>query len=166
MLFLALLAGSPPLLAGSLPATLEIYDIQGNEPASPHAGSTVQVPDSVVTAVLPNGFFMQTPDSRADPDTSLTSNGIRVVTSGAPTYSGGGAVAIGHLVTVTGMVVEDGTETRLVNPTITQSGTGPLPAVEVLSVAAGQPRSSADNLYCHNNVSNLARRGMGRTAAS
>ena len=157
LVFLALLAGSSPLHAGTQPAALEIYDIQGNGPTSPHVGSSVQVSDSIVTAVLPDGFFFQTPDSRADPASSLTSNGIRVVTTGAPTYSGGGAVAAGHRVNVTGTVAEQGTETRLVNVTITRVGTGTvaLPAVEVLSVAAGQPRSSADNLYCHNNVSNF-----------
>src|SRR5690606_8522130 len=110
-----------PAQAGSIPATLEIYEIQGNGPVSPHAGSSVTVPDSIVTAVLPDGFFLQTPDGRADPESSLTSNGLRVVTAGAPVYSGGGAVAVGHRASVTGEVVEHAsTETRLVAAGITR----------------------------------------------
>ena len=152
-----LCAGSAPLLAGTLPATLEVYDIQGNAPTSAHAGATVTVPNSVVTAVLANGFFLQTPDARADQESSLTSNGIRVVTAGAPTYSGGGAVAVGHRATVTGTVVETDTETRLSASTVTRVGADivALPAAVELSAASGKPRASADNLYCYNNLSNF-----------
>src|SRR5690606_18354575 len=109
------LSALPGLLAGILlladtaragVPTLEVFDVQGAGLTSPVAGQNVRIADSVVTAVLSDGFFLQTPDARADSDTALTSNGIRVQTAGAPTYTAGGAVAVGHRVTVTGTVNE------------------------------------------------------------
>ena len=135
--------------AGSLPASLEVWQVQGNGPTSPYVGSTVEIPDSVVTAVLADGFFLQTPTNRADAESSLTSNGIRVVTAGAPT------VTVGALVEVTGTVVETGSETRLQASSVLVTGSGALPAATEFSIAAGKPRGSADNLYCFNNVSNF-----------
>ena len=99
-------AGTPP--------TVEIHEIQGAGLASPLVGMTVRVEDSVVTAVTSDGFFLQTPDARLDSKPALTSNGIRVQTAGAPTYTAGGAIAVGHRATVTGAVSETGGETRLV----------------------------------------------------
>jgi predicted extracellular nuclease len=55
--------------------------------------------DNVVTALAPNGFFMQTPTSRSDANID-TSDGIFVFTGGPP------AVAVGDMVDVTGEVVE------------------------------------------------------------
>ncbi|HEX2834058.1 MAG TPA: lamin tail domain-containing protein [Thermoanaerobaculia bacterium] len=82
------------------PATVyEIFEIQGSGNASPYAGQTVETRDNIVTAVGSQGFFMQTPDYRADAS-SATSNGIYVFTSSAP------AVQPGDQVDVQGTVVE------------------------------------------------------------
>jgi uncharacterized repeat protein (TIGR01451 family) len=142
--------------AGTQPATVEIFDVQGNALTSPMAGQTVRIPDSVVTALLSDGFFLQTPDARADSDTALTSNGIRVVTPGAPVYTGGGGIAVGHRVNVVGTVSEVASETRLTATLIEPVGGGAaMPAAVELSVAAGRPRERADNLYCYNGLSNF-----------
>jgi hypothetical protein len=136
--------------------TLEVFEVQGAGSTSPVAGQTVRIGDSVVTAVLSDGFFLQTPDARADSDTALTSNGIRVQTAGTPTYTAGGAVAVGHRVTVTGTVNESGGGTRLPAPPHEQGGTrAPMPAAVELSAAAGRPRDRADNLYCFGGISNF-----------
>jgi uncharacterized repeat protein (TIGR01451 family) len=96
----------------------EIFDIQGAGTASPHAGYYVTTSDNVVTAVASDGFFIQTPDARADADDD-TSNGIMVYTSSTPT------VAVGDVVNVTGEVKEYFGFTEITFPTVT-SGTGPL----------------------------------------
>jgi hypothetical protein len=139
------------------PITLQVFDVQGNGLSSPHVGAQVLIPDSIVTAVMSDGFYLQTPDDRADSDTALTSNGIRVVTAGAPLYSGGGSVQVGHRLDATGVVVETGGETRLQASTLVRVGSdvSPLPAPIVLSLADGRPRAAADNLYCFNNTSNF-----------
>lgn len=77
----------------------EIFEIQGNGNASAYANQIVETRDNIVTAVGPDGFFIQMPDFRADADPS-TSNGIYVFTSSAPT------VAAGDQVDVKGTVVE------------------------------------------------------------
>ena len=79
--------------------TAEIFDIQGAGASSPFVGAQVQTNDNIVTAVAADGFFMQTPDVRADTDPN-TSNGIFVFTGGAP------AVSVGDQVDVSGMVEE------------------------------------------------------------
>ena len=84
------------LRAGACPGDLEI---QGLAHQSTQAGNPVTTPNNVVTAVKHNGFWIQTPESRADVDTS-TSNGIFVFTSSSP------AVTVGDLVDVTGLVSE------------------------------------------------------------
>ncbi len=100
---------------------LEIYEIQGSGAASAFDGQVVTTEGNVVTALAPNGFFIQTPDARADGDVD-TSDGIFVFTNTAP------AVALGDLVDVTGEVVEFFDFTEFTNgPTVTVVGTGPLP---------------------------------------
>jgi predicted extracellular nuclease len=100
---------------------LEIWEIQGSGLASPVAGTTVQTLANVVTAVGPEGFFIQTPDARVDADPE-TSNGIYVFTGAAP------AVAVGDLVDVTGMVVEFFDFTEFTSPvTVDVVGAGILP---------------------------------------
>ena len=108
------------------PAELEIYEIQGAGLASPYAGQVVTSRDNTVTAVGPNGFFMQTPDGRADADPE-TSNGIFVFTGAAP------AVALADRVDVTGEVVEFFGFTEFTNG----------PAVAVVSSAAALPAAVA-----------------------
>ena len=88
--------GTPP---PPVVTTAEIFEIQGSLPASPLAGQTVETLDNIVTAVGHQGFFIQTPDFRADASTA-TSNGIYVYTGGRPT------VAVGDQVDVKGPVVE------------------------------------------------------------
>jgi uncharacterized protein len=152
-LALLLWLGGGPLHAQ---AVLEIHEIQGIGMTSPHVSAFVTVPHSVVTAVVSDGFFLQTPDSRGDIDNLQTSNGIRVVSSGAPAYSGGAPVMVGHLVNVTGTVAEVGGETRLVlsQPPVAL-GTAPLPLAVEFSVTSGQPRGRSDNLFCAANLSNF-----------
>ena len=101
---------------------VEIFQIQGSGPASPFAGQVVTTEANVVTAVGPNGFFMQTPDARADGEVD-TSDGIFVFTGGAP------AVAAGDQVDVTGEVIEFFDFTEFSNgPTVSVTGSAPLPA--------------------------------------
>ena len=114
---------------------LEIWEIQGLAHQSTQAGNPVTTPNNVVTAVRYNGFWIQTPDSRADVDTG-TSNGIFVFTSSSP------AVTVGDLVDVTGLVSEyrpggsssgNLTTTELVSPVVTVVSSGnALPAPVVL----------------------------------
>lgn len=81
------------------PTVAEIFEIQGSGTATPFAGQMVETLDNIVTAVGPQGFFIQTPDYRADAD-AATSNGIYVFTGAAPTAQ------VGDLVDVKGKVVE------------------------------------------------------------
>jgi predicted extracellular nuclease len=100
----------------------EIFQIQGGGLASPYVGQTVRTLDNVVTAVGLEGFFIQTPDSRADAD-AVTANGIYVFTNSAP------AVAVGDQVDVQGLVAEFFNLTEITGPTVTVDSTGnPLPA--------------------------------------
>jgi endonuclease/exonuclease/phosphatase family metal-dependent hydrolase len=78
---------------------LEIHDIQGAGATSPFDGQGVSTPANIVTAVGPEGFFIQTPADRMDGDPQ-TSNGIYVFTDAAP------AVAVGDIVDVSGGVTE------------------------------------------------------------
>ncbi|HSK76663.1 MAG TPA: lamin tail domain-containing protein [Thermoanaerobaculia bacterium] len=113
---------------GGTPTVHEIWQIQGSGAASPLAGQSVTTEDNVVTAVGPDGFFLQTPDARADAD-AQTSNGIWVFTSTAPT------VAVGDLVDVTGNVVEffDFTEFSGGLTVTKTSSSNPLPAAVTLN---------------------------------
>ena len=61
-----------------------IYAIQGSGSTSPLLGQSVTT-TGVVTKLTNNGFFMQDPNGDGDP---LTSDGILVFTSTAPTVSG------------------------------------------------------------------------------
>ncbi|HKV11540.1 MAG TPA: lamin tail domain-containing protein, partial [Thermoanaerobaculia bacterium] len=107
---------------GGTPTIYEIWQIQGSGTASPLAGQSVTTKNNVVTAVGPDGFFLQTPDARVDAD-AQTSNGIWVFTSTAPT------VAVGDLVDVTGNVVEFFDFTEFSGGlTVTKTGTAAVPA--------------------------------------
>jgi len=77
----------------------EIFEIQGSGAVSPYNGQVVETRDNIVTAVGNQGFFIQTPDYRADAS-SATSNGIYVFTSSTPT------VQVGNQVDVKGTVTE------------------------------------------------------------
>jgi predicted extracellular nuclease len=115
------------------PEEAEIYEIQGNGLASPLVGVTVTTSGNVVTAVTPIGFFMQTPDDRADLDPE-TSNGIFVFTAGPP------AVNVGDDVDVTGMVAEFFNFTEIDGPEIEINAFGStLPAVQMLGPTVPSP---------------------------
>lgn len=111
----------------------EIFEIQGSGLASPFVGQTVKTLDNVVTGVAANGFFIQTPESRADADPE-TSNGIFVFTGSAP------AVQVGDQVDVTGSVAEFFNFTEIDGPTVTVDSTGnALPAAVLLDVDTPSP---------------------------
>jgi len=113
---------------------LEIFEIQGSGSASPYAGQGIATNDNIVTALGTDGFFMQTPDSRADGDLN-TSNGIYVFTGGAP------AVAVGDQVDVAGSVVEffDFTEFAFGSSVTVDNSGNALPAVTVLDETVPSP---------------------------
>lgn len=99
--FLLLLAAAAGL-AGSLSAQKEmaIAAVQGPGETSPFVGQTVKV-KGIVTARTRTGFFIQTPDDKADGD-PLTSEGIFVYTRERPAAD----AAIGNEVSVSGRVEE------------------------------------------------------------
>lgn len=117
---------------------LEIFEIQGNGSASPFAGQGIATLDNIVTAVGTDGFFMQTPDFRADGDVS-TSNGIFVFTGGAPT------VAVGDQVDVAGSVTEffDFTEFSSGSSVSVDSGGNPVPVAVVFDDTVPSPDPTA-----------------------
>ena len=77
-----------------------ISAIQGPGDRSPHESEAVTV-TGVVTAKVRTGFFLQTPDDKADAD-PMTSEGIFVFTKSVPPAS----FTVGDLITVGGTVVE------------------------------------------------------------
>ena len=105
------------------PVAAEIYEIQGAGASSPLEDTPVLTDGDVVTALAPDGFFMQTPAGLTDGD-SDTSDGVFVFTGTAP------AVAVGDLVDVTGTVDEFFGFTEITgSPVVTVVGTSSLPPV-------------------------------------
>ncbi len=112
----------PPPPPPPLPE-VAVFEIQGAGLASPLVGQKVRTLDNLVTAVGPQGFFIQTPDDRADASAE-TSNGVYVFTGSTP------AVQVGDQVDVTGTVAEFFNLTEITGPTVTVDSTGsPLPDV-------------------------------------
>jgi len=112
-----------PVVPPPPPVVKEIFEIQGNGLASPHVGLNVETRDNVVTALVGNGFFIQTPDDRADADPE-TSNGIFVFTGITP------SVAVGDQVDVVGKVAEFFNMTEIDATGLTVDAFGvPLPAI-------------------------------------
>jgi hypothetical protein len=108
----------------------EIFEIQGLGSSSSFAGQKVKTLDNIVTAVLPRGFFIQTPEFRADTN-AATSNGLMVVTTSAP------AVAVGNQVDVTGIVSELGGMTQLNGDVTFTVDTPVMPVPAHIALAAG-----------------------------
>jgi len=79
---------------------LAIAAVQGDKNASPFAGETVRV-SGIVTARTRSGFFIQTPDTKADTN-PLTSEGLFIFTKNAPMDD----AAIGNEIAVSGRVEE------------------------------------------------------------
>lgn len=80
-------------ILNEIPVAAEIWQVTGRGQVSPLLGKRVSTHGNIVTAVGPAGFTMQTPDNRADDD-RLTSNGIYVFTSTAPTVKAGDMVDV------------------------------------------------------------------------
>jgi predicted extracellular nuclease len=80
-------------ILNEIPVAAEIWQVTGRGQVSPLLGKRVATHGNIVTAVGPAGFTMQTPDNRADDD-RLTSNGIYVFTSSAPTVKAGDRVDV------------------------------------------------------------------------
>jgi endonuclease/exonuclease/phosphatase family metal-dependent hydrolase len=111
------------------PIDAVVSDIQGSGLESPLAGSRV-VTVGVVTAVGPDGFFIQTLGD-GDP---ATSDGIFVFTGGPP------GVAVGDEVEVNGVVVEFFGFTEISGgPVVTVTGTGPVPAAILFNDTVPSP---------------------------
>lgn len=127
--------------------TYAIHEIQGSGLASPIVGQRVRTEGNIVTAIGPQGFWMQTPDDATDND-PLTSEGIYVFTGSAP------AVAVGDAVTLFGTVTEyfDLTELTSVSGLVVTSSGNTLPAAIEFDVATPSP--DPDNLSC-GTLSNL-----------
>ncbi len=128
-------AGAPDPRGGGTPPppppTVAIHDIQGAAHRSPYAGKAVTT-TGVVTAVGPNGFWIQDPAPDADP---ATSEAVYVYTGKAPTVSRADAVSV--VATVSeyrpGNDNENLSTTELDGPRVTVTGTGaPLPAPVLL----------------------------------
>ncbi len=102
----------------SIPAAaqtdLAIHAIQGTGNISPVNGQTVRV-TGIVTARIRNGFFLQSPDDKADADPT-TSEAIFVFTRTIPDA----AAAVGNLISVTGKVTEYRRDNEPASLTLTQ----------------------------------------------
>lgn len=96
--FIGLGSHTADCTAAQPPALLEIFQIQGDGDASTRIGERVTT-RGVVTAIGPQGFFLQTPSSSAD-SSNATSNGIYVFTSTKP------ILFTGDILDVTGTVAE------------------------------------------------------------
>jgi len=143
----------------------EIFEIQGSGLASPFLGQMVTTSDNVVTALAPDGFFMQTPDARDDADVD-TSNGVFVFLDAAP------GVAVGDSVDVTGTIVEffDFTEIGG-SPVVTPTGAGTMPAAVVFDATVPSPDptlpSCAIDFECYEGMLiSIAQGAVGRSNQS
>ncbi|MBN8482869.1 MAG: lamin tail domain-containing protein [Xanthomonadales bacterium] len=127
--------------------TYAIHEIQGSGLVSPIAGQRVQTSGNIVTAIGPQGFWMQTPDNLADAD-ALTSQGIYVFTSTAP------SVVVGDAVNLVATVTEyfELTELTAVSGLAVASSGNALPAA--VEFDATTPSPDPANLSC-GTLSNL-----------
>ena len=129
-----LLAFSLVSFAGSgTKAFIPIHDIQGNGSESPLVGQTVDT-GGIVTGLTDKGFFLQAADTDADSD-PLTSEGVYVYTSSAPT------VAVGDKITLTCTVSEyyGLTELGAVTNLSVESSGNPLPSPVLLDETFPSP---------------------------
>ncbi|CAN5477376.1 hypothetical protein BH10ACI3_BH10ACI3_08430 [soil metagenome] len=144
--------GAAILLAGSVSLFAQkeysIAEIQGNTARSQHENEVVRT-TGIVTAILKKGFYIQTPDDKADKDPK-TSEGVYVYGENSV-----GSVSLGALVQVDGTVTEfrPRTEkiflsiTELTKPTVkVLSKDNPLPAPFVLTSAELDPKGKLDQL--------------------
>ncbi len=134
------------LTVSTPPATVAIDVIQGHKSTtalslSPYAGQKVTT-NGIVTAVLSNGFFIQTPDNSADTDLT-TPEGIDVFTSTAPTVHVGDAVqVIGTVQTYPATTASHTPATEIATPTVSTLSTGnALPAPILLTTDLNKPNT-------------------------
>jgi hypothetical protein len=114
-----------------------IHLIQGGAESSPLEGSVVTTRHAVVTAIGPDGFFLQTGDGFDDGDPD-SSEGLYVFTGTPPTVSWGWATE------VTGTVVEFYGFTELEGPlTIVVGGPATVPAAIQLDASTPSPDPTA-----------------------
>ena len=114
-----------------------IHEIQGDGTASPYNNVLVYTTSNVVTAIGPEGFFIQTPDGHEDA-TVDTSEGVYVYTNSAP------AVAVGDLVVVTGLVREFFDLTEITgNPVVDVVGSMSLPPPVIFDGTVPSPDPAA-----------------------
>lgn len=141
----AILAGAFSVFAQK---EMTIAQVQGDKGTSPVKGENVRI-TGVVTAVLPKGFYIQTPDDKKDSDAN-TSEGIYVFGENSV-----GQVGLGNLVQVDGTVAEYVPRneriflsiTEITRPTVkVLSKDNPLPAPIVLTVADLDPKGRPDQM--------------------
>ncbi len=125
-----------------------IAEIQGDRGSTQHEKELVRV-TGIVTAIQKNGFFIQTPDLKADNDPK-TSEGIYVFGKNSVSL-----VSIGNLVQVDATVTEFRpvgekiflSITELTRPTVKViSKDNPLPAPIVLTAAEIDPKGKLDQM--------------------
>lgn len=128
------------------PLPREIFEVQGTGTSSPDVGVLVGLQNNSVTALAPNGFFIQTPSDRDDGNLA-SSNGIFVFTGGAP------AVTVGDRVDVSGTVQEFFDYTQISgSPVVTVTGSGPVPAPVLLDASFPSPMLSTPSCFTNVNV--------------
>jgi predicted extracellular nuclease len=122
--------GSPPPPPG---LELRIHEIQGTSHKSPHVGDRVAKVPGIVTAVGPNGFWMQDPQPDGD---VRSSEGIYVFTSKAPAVTEGSPVKVDGRVSEYRAATANLSTTEITSPTVTAdpSDTG---SIEPTIVGAG-----------------------------
>src|SRR4051812_1835539 len=109
---------------------LKIHDIQGGQHISPYAARIVSGVPGVVTTSVGNGFYIQDPSPDSD---ERTSEGVFVFSG-----TGGAKPPAGTAVTVSGRIQEFRpgatglTITEIASPTVTPTGTAPVPAPTVI----------------------------------
>jgi predicted extracellular nuclease len=131
---------------------LSIAEVQGDGNTSPVVGQSVRL-TGVVTARTKTGFFLQTPDDKADSNKN-TSEGIFVFTRTQPPAE----ADLGNIVSVTGMVEEFRRESDTLASTITElSMRKGRDEIKVISPGNATPKPIAltANDFMSNTVYNL-----------
>ena len=141
--------GTIALTVTTPPQTLAIDQINGTGATSPYVGQTV-LTSGIVTAVLSNGFYIQTPDTAVDADPN-TPEGLFIFRGSTvlPSY-----IIIGNKVQVSGVVTTYPTtgtytpETELASPTFSLLSTGNvLPTPIVIGTAQDSPTGGINQFH-------------------
>jgi len=128
---------------------VEIFEIQGSGLASPFGGQSVKTANNAVTAVGPDGFFVQTPTDRSDGD-AATSDGIFVFMGGPVP-----GVQVGDRVDVTGQVSEFFEFTEMSGDLVVEvAGSGPVPTPIAFDASTPSPDPSLPS--CATGIADIA----------